>query len=414
MQEKKEKLRSLISWALYDWGNSAFSTIIKTFVFPAYFIRYLAADEISGTTQWGLTFSIAGLLIGFGGPLLGAIADNTGNRKSWIGLFTMISVIFTGLLILIKPEQDFFYWGLIFAAVGTIGSQYAFIFYNSLLVDLADESEIGRWSGWGWALGYAGGLASLLCSYPIFLMLSDEELLNVRSLFLLAAAWYALFSLPLFFFVKEPMQKGFISRNIIQDSLKQLKTTFSRIRQYKNVFQFLVAHLFYIDALLTIFVFGGLFAASAYDLSETEILFLGVVLNIAAGIGAAVFGMIDDWIGSKSTLLVSILCITCLTAGILLNDHQQVFWYLVLGVGIFVGPIQASSRSMMVKIIPKELKNEMFGFFAFSGKATAFLGPLFVSIINTLTQSQRWGMSIIILFFLIGGGLLTGVKETEA
>jgi UMF1 family MFS transporter len=151
----------MFAWALYDWGNSAFAAIIQTFVFAAYFTRSVAATETHGTALWGTTISVAALFVAAGGPLLGAIADQTGRRKPWISAFSAVAIASTGLLWFVRPSPEFVLTALLLVAVGTIGTEFAVIFYNAMLPDLTPADRIGRWSGWGWSLGYAGGLASL-------------------------------------------------------------------------------------------------------------------------------------------------------------------------------------------------------------------------------------------------------------
>lgn len=201
---EKSSLRALWSWALYDWANSGFAALVQTFVFAAYFARAVAENETIGTAQWGTMMGVAGLVIGLGGPVLGAVADRSGRRKPWLALFSILCIAATGLLWFVRPEVGYVGMALALAGIGTIGSEYAMIFYNAMLPGLASPKAIGRWSGWGWGLGYAGGLVLLIIALYGFVEptswfgVSREEALHVRAVMPLTALWYALFCLPLF------------------------------------------------------------------------------------------------------------------------------------------------------------------------------------------------------------------------
>lgn len=370
--------------------------------------------------MWGITLGIGGALAALGAPLLGAVADQAGRRKLWIGGFTALSVVGTALLWFIKPQVEYQWFALVFVGLGAIGMEAALVFYNAMLPALVPRERIGRWSGWGWALGYAGGLACLSLTLVAFVneptawfSFDTEAALHIRSSFLLAALWFAFFSIPLFLFTPDTPASGKSTRRILADGLHQLRDSLRNIRRYSNIVRFLIARLFYTDGLATLFLFGGVYAAGVFEMTEQQVLQFGIALNVAAGAGAAAFSWIDDLIGSKRTILFALLGLILPAIFLLFTDSQRGFWAGGLALGIFAGPVQAASRSMMARMAPPELRNQMFGLYALSGKATAFVGPLVVGSTTYITGSQRIGMSVIVVFLVIGLLLLLKVQEPE-
>ncbi|ABA57518.1 MFS transporter [Nitrosococcus oceani] len=411
---------SLISWALYDWANSAFAAVITTFVFAAYFTRQVAENETLGSAQWGNIVGISGLVIAITGPLLGAIADQGGRRKPWIIVFTLLCVIATALLWFIKPTPDYAWLALLLVGLGTLGAEFAFIFYNAMLPGLAGPKYVGRWSGWGWSIGYAGGVACLIVALFAFIQggnhwfgLDPDSAEPVRATFPLVSGWYLLFALPLFLITPDTQGTGKPLWRATKDGMRQLYDSIRHVRQYSTIARFLIARMFYIDGLATLFAFGGVYAAGTFDMDEQEILLFGIALNVTAGLGAAAFAWIDDWIGSKKTILLSLISLILLTTLILIVETSTLFWTFGLLLGIFVGPAQAASRSFLARVAPESLRNEMFGLFALSGKATAFLGPLLVGWITYLAGSQRIGMGAIVIFLLVGFVLMLTVPAAK-
>jgi MFS transporter, UMF1 family len=408
----------VISWALYDWASSPFSAIIQTFVFAAYFVKSVATNEIIGSAQWGVGASIAGVIVGVLGPIFGAAADLGGRRKVWLAFFTLLCIIPTALLWTIKPSPDYVWLALILVGIGTIGVEGAYIFYNGMLPDLAPPGQIGRWSGWGWGMGYAGGLAALILSLEAFVNtkspwfgLDRAAAEPVRATFALTALWYAVFAIPLFLFTPDTPSKGKTFYQATIEGGRLVRKTILEVKRYRYLLRFFIAKLFYIDGLTTIFAFGGIYAASTLHMNEQQVLQYGIALNISAGIGAFLLAFFDDPIGGKKMILLSLTGLAIFGMLALFAKSQFQFWIFGLLFGIFVGPIQASSRSFLARISPPELLNEMFGFYMLSGKATAFFGPLFFSWITYQTESQRWGMSTVLLFFLIGGIILSTIPS---
>ena len=261
-------------------------------------------------------------------------------------------------------------------------------------------------------MGYAGGMAALIFSLLAFVQstpwipLENGASESIRATFLLTAAWYALFALPLFLFTPRSPSGGSSFKESVKKGTRQLGSTFLEIRKYAEIVKFLIAKMFYIDGLSTLFAFGGIYAATVFGMENAEVLQFGIAMSITAGLGAAAFAFLDDRIGSKKVILYSLIGLIIPGIGALLVEEKWLFWTCGLTMCLFVGPVQSSSRSLMARIAPEHMRREMFGFYMFSGKATAFFGPLLYGWISWITGSLRWGMSTIILFFIIGGVIL--------
>lgn len=411
---------ALVAWAFYDWANSSYAAVIQTFIFAAYFTRSVASNEVIGSSQWGMTVSFAGLFVALTGPILGALADAGGNRKKWLAILTAFCVLSTASLWWVLPTPSSVPLALTLVILSTVTTEFCYIFYNAMLPDLVPSSHIGRWSGWGWSLGYVGGMLSLLVAlwlvtsdHLAWIPLDHSSAAHIRATFVLCALWYFVFSLPLFLFTPETRERHRSAKRVIRQGLKQLWETFTHIRKYSYMVRFLIARLFYIDGLTTLFAYGGVYAAGVFGLSAHEVIVFGITLNVFAGIGSAIGAFVDDFFGSRNTILASLIGLTSFSIAILLVKEERLFWIFGVCIGLFVGPVQASSRSLMARLAPEHMRTEMFGFFAFSGKATAFVGPAFVAWVTYLTQSQRLGMSTIVLFFLFGGALLSTLPSEK-
>jgi UMF1 family MFS transporter len=420
-KDKSVSKKALFSWALYDWANSAYFAVIHTFVFATYFIQSVASNNTIGSTQWGNTISAAGLIIALGGPMLGAMADQFGRRKPWIMAFTLIAVCAITGLWFVQPSTEYVWLALGLIFVATIGSESAIIFYNAMLPDLTSDENVGRWSGWGWGLGYAGGLVCLVVALYGFIQVEvppfglDTEFSEpVRATFILVAVWYLLFSLPLFFNTPDTPRTGVGFRKAVSDGWKQLKESVNHVKEYRHILRFLIARMVFIDALATVFAFGGIYAAGTFDMQPRDVLLFGIGLNLTAGVGAALFAWVDDWLGSRQTMLISLGALIAITAAILLVTTETWFWVAGLTLGIFVGPVQAASRTYMARVAPEHLKNQMFGLLALSGKVTAFVGPFLVGWLTYFAGSQRIGMSVIVVMFILGFILLLRVPNVTS
>ena len=236
---------------------------------------------------------------------------------------------------------------------------------------------------------------------------------NIRATNLLVALWFAIFSIPTFLWLKDRKVEEKISKQLIKSSYSRIKTTFREIRKYKQISRFLIARILYNDGLITIFSFGGIYAAGTFGFTFTEIMIFGIVLNVTAGLGAFLLGFLDDIIGGKNTIQLSNigLIIACLLA--VFTTSKTVFWIAGILIGICSGPNQASSRSLMARFVPEKKTNEFFGFFAFSGKATAFVGPMLLGFLTQAFGSQRFGVAVVAILIFAGAWVLHGLDEEE-
>jgi UMF1 family MFS transporter len=409
----------IASWALYDFANSAFTTLVVTFIYATYFTRGIVGDQTLGTAYWSRGVTLTAIAVALLSPILGAIADRGGLRKRLLAFSTILCIAGTIGLYFAKPGQ--IVQALTWFVVANIAFEMAGVFYNAFLPDIAPPDKIGRVSGYGWSLGYVGGLLCMVLALVGFVQpevpwfgLSTENGQNIRATNLLVAAWFALFSVPIFLFVKEDRSAASPAGTpILGPAFRQIANTFKEIRDYRQVVHLLVARVFYNDGLVTIFAFGAIYAQGTFGFTTTEILLFGIVLNVTAGIGAFALGFLDDILGGKRTIQISLIGL--FAAGVLavLAPSKALFWVAGILVGIFSGPNQAASRSLLGRFVPPDKENEFFGFFAFSGKATAFMGPFLLGVLTTAFGTQRAGIAVVLAFFVIGGILLTKVDEAE-
>lgn len=411
--------RAVLAWCFYDFANSSFSALVLTFIFSTYFTQAIAPDPITGTANWSWALTISGILIGVFSPFMGALAERGGFRKIFLFGFTLIAVICTALLYTVVPGQVL--KGLLLFLIANTAIEMGFVVYNSFLPDIAPSKRIGRISGYGWSFGYVGGLLAMVVALFGFIEaespwfgFSKEVGEHIRATNLLVAAWTLVFSVPLFIWVKErKIATANKFEKIFSTTVKQLRTTFHDIRRYRQIVKLLLARIFYNDGLLTIFSFGGIYAAETFGFTTSEILIFGIVLNITAGIGAFALGYIDDVIGGKRTVQMTNFGFMFAVALAVVSPNKLLFWIAGILVGLLSGPNQAASRSLMGRFVPPSKETEFYGFFAFSGKSTAFLGAFLFGRATNLFDSQRAGVAVILLFFIIGSVLLASVDEDE-
>ena len=405
------------AWCLYDWANSAFPTVIVTFVFAAYFTKGVAADPVQGTAIWGQAIGWSALIVAVISPVAGAIADNTGRRKPWLLFATVACVVPSALLWTVTPVPAMALQALVLVAVANVAFELGMVFYNAMLPDMVAPSRIGRVSGWGWGTGYAGGLVCLSLvlvlfvqtDTPLFGLARDAaEHLRVTGPFV--AGWMAIFAVPLFLFTKDKPATGLPGLEAVRRGFTELAETVRKARAHANVLRFLIARMIYTDGLNTLFAFGGIYAAGTFGMSFADLIVFGIGMNVTAGAGALVFAWLDDRWGPHKVIFVSLIALTGLSAAILVVTDIRLFWIIGLSLGVFVGPAQSASRSMMARLAPESIRTEMFGLYALSGKATAFMGPMLVGALTVAADSQRIGMAGILIFFIAGGLLLRPVR----
>ena len=407
---KAKQNKQIISWSFYDFANQPYTTLIITFIYSAFFVNYIAPNEIEGTFLWANAISITAIIVAFLSPLLGAFADETGYRKSFLVFFTLLCSLFTALLYF--PEKGDLSLAIAFVIISNISFEMGCVFCNSYLKELSTDKNIGRVSGNAWGLGFLGGLSALFVSFAFFDVNNPQE---VQQICVFVAIWFVLFSLPTFIFLKDSKRTK-VTKKDISSSISSIYTTFKEIRNYKKVVNFLIARLFYNDGLITIFALGGVYAVGSLNFTMKEVLILGIVLNVFAALGSFIFGSYEDKIGTRNVINISllILIISTLLAFVApwTNYPKEVFWVAGVLLGSMIGPNQSCSRSYMSQIIPANKKNEFFGFYALTGKATSFLGPLLFGLI-TKFYSQQMALLSVVVFFIIGWFLFNKISFSK-
>ena len=406
------------AWALFDWANSPFTTLIITFVFPAYFAGAVVGNELLGQSIWGYAIAASGLIIAVLSPPLGAIADAGGCRKPWILAFTMMCILGSSLLWFVPPHSDAATWAIFWMIVANLGFEFGVVFNNAMLPDIVPEERLGRLSGWAWGLGYLGGLTALAISLVVFVQperpllgLNRQEAEHVRVVGPLVAIWFAAFVWPLFVFTPDRPSSGLPINVTLRQGMRTVLRTLKTLPQQPSILRFLLAHMLYADGLATLFAFGGIYAAGTFGMGLSEVVAFGIVLNITAGIGAFSFAWLDDWLGSRRTAVLALAGLILASVAAVSVERRVWFWMAGSALGLFVGPVQAASRSFMARLSPDDQKTEFFGLFALSGKATAFAGPAMVAAATGIAGSQRIGLATVIGFFVAGLILLLTVKE---
>ena len=411
--------RVAVAWAFYDWANSAFTTLVVTFVYATYFTSAIAPDEISGTGQWSRAVALCGILVAVASPMLGALADQGGNRRGYLAVATLVCCVATFALTFVAPGmENAVLLALALFVIANVAFELGGVFYNAFLPEVAPAERVGRVSGWAWGLGYAGGLTCLAIALvtlvrddPLFGVPTDAGF-NYRATNLLVAGWFLAFSLPLLLLApRQPRTRGAGAPGGIAAAYRALARTLKELRKYREIVKLLAARLVYNDGLVTIFAFGGIYAAGTFGLTLSEVIVFGIAINVAAGLGAALFGLVDDRLGGKTTILITLAALIPATALAALAPSVTWLWVSAIAIGIFVGPNQAASRSLLARFVPEARTTEFFGFFAFSGKITAFAGPLLLGAVTELFDSQRAGVATVLIFFVVGAALLLPLNE---
>jgi UMF1 family MFS transporter len=449
MQRIYPRRAAVISWIFFDWAAQPYFTLIMTFVFAPYFATHVASDPASGQALWGFATAASGLMIALMSPVLGAIADASGRRKPWIAAFGALLVIGSCLMWFGKPGDASVIPPLLLAyAIATVGVEFATVFNNAMMPSLVPPDQIGRLSGTGWATGYVGGILSLILVLG-FLAANPETgrtLFGFMPLFgldpvthqgdritgPLTGIWFIIFVLPMFLLTPDYPPKRPV-RAALRAGLIDLKQTLGELPKRKSMAAFLLANMIYTDGLVSLFAFGGIYAAGTFGWHTLQIGSFGILLAIAGAFGAWLGGKLDDRLGPKRVISGSMMILLLSIVAILLVDKDSIFFvkvaapvpggalfsgaaeraYLVLGclIGAAGGPLQAAARTLLIRLAPKDRIAQYFGLFALTGKVTSFVGPLLIGVITAVTESQKAGMAVLVVFFVAGQALLARVGE---
>lgn len=403
----------LAAWTTYDFASNAFNTLVITFIFSRYFQGAVAPDETTGLVWWTRALNISAIVVALCMPVMGAIADFSGRKKQFLLFTTLACVLLSAALFTVQPGM--MVQAIIIFILANIMFEAATVFYNGFLPELTTTERMGRMSGYGWAMGYAGGLLCLIVALGMLRLWEPAEpLLNVRATNLLVAAWYLAFALPFFFVVRERQKRRSASLGLyVAAGFRRVAGTFRQLRTYREAGKLLLARLIYNDGLVVIFGMAAIYVGTVYGMEFDDILILAIVVNIAAAIGAFSLGFLNDWIGAKKTIALTLVVLTGATILGATAPDMGTFWIAAVIIGLMVGPNQSASRAMLATFTPERKQGEFFGFFAFSGKLSSVAGPLVYGTIAAATGSQRIAMGSIIGFFIIGFVLLMFVDEEK-
>jgi UMF1 family MFS transporter len=436
----------VVGWLLFDWACQPFFTLVTTFVFAPYFATALAPSPVEGQAWWGYATATAGLALGVLSPVLGSISDASGAKKPWIAACGAVFVVACAALWFAAPgSRHAVPIALLAFAVATVMVEVAAVFNNAMMLHLVPANRLGRLSGTGWAVGYAGGLVSLVLVLG-FLAANPETgvtYFGLAPLFgldpalregdrvtgPLSAAWFVLFVLPLFLFTPDVTAARRPFAEAVRAGLGQMAATVREARRDPTIARFLVANMIYQDGLVALFAFGGIYGAGVFGWGALELGVFGILLTITGTIGAVIGGRLDDRVGPRRVILASLAVLIAVCVGILSLGREQVLFVIAvappaagdglygsvperlfvalgLAIGAVAGPLQAASRSLLARLVEPGAAARYFGLLALSGKVTSFLAPLLVAIATEMAATQAAGPAVLIGFFLAGGVLL--------
>lgn len=425
----------VVAWGLWDWGGSAFNAVVTTFVFTV----YLTTDGLFGTPSGvsaalGWSLAAAGIVVAAIAPLTGRRADLGGRRRFWLGVHSAVVVVCILLMFFVRPDPAYLWLGLGLLAVGTVFFEFASVNYNAMLAQVSTRASIGRVSGFGWGMGYVGGIVLLLIVYFGFISpevglfgVTGDDGLDVRVSILLAGVWFAVFALPVLVAVPEvPASAGGGGRLGVVDSYRALFRQIASLwRESRTTVMFLIASAVFRDGLTGVFTFGGVLAQGTFGFSPGEVIVFAIAANVVAGVATISVGALDDRLGPKTVIVASLVgLVVCGTAVFVLHDGgATVFWIFGLLLCLFVGPAQSASRSYLARLIPEGREGEIFGLYATTGRAASFLAPaafaLAVSIAAAASGGdeanvQYWGILGLVAVLAVGLVLLLPVRRPPA
>jgi UMF1 family MFS transporter len=420
MKDKKQ----VLSWAMYDWANSAFATTVMAGFFPVFFKEYCSAgDDVNQSTlMLGLTNSIASLMVAIAAPILGAIADQGSSKKRFLICFAYLGVLMTSTLYLLGEGQ----WiaACLFFGLGIIGFSGANIFYDSLLPSVAGEDKIDFISGLGFAFGYLGGgilfvINVLMTQKPAWFGL-ESAAAGIRFSFLTVGLWWGLFAIPLIVWVKEEKNAAKVSEGVILSGFRKVGSTFGKIRKLRMTFLFLVAYWLYIDGVHTIVRMAVDFGMSI-GFASTDLILALLITQFVGFPSAILFGKLGQKWNVKKSIFIGIMVYIFVTGYGMLMTQKYEFFVLAGIIGLVQGGVQALSRSFYSRLIPPKQEAEFYGFYNMLGKFAAIIGPVLIGMVGVIVRNMgysanvasRSGIGSIVILFIVGAILLYKVDETR-
>lgn len=412
--------RTVTAWAFWDFGSAAFNAVLVTFIFSVYLTDSVGdslGGAVSASTWYGAAIAVAGVIIAVTAPVVGRRADARGKRRSAVRTWTLVTVALMLLLVFVGDDAPGYFWlGAVIMAVGSVTFQFAEVGYFAMLNQVSTKENVGRVSGFGWAMGYFGGIFLLLFCYVGFIAgdgdtrglfnVTTDDGWNVRIVALLAAVWFGLSAIPLFRRIPEVEPNGAEATGW-KDSYRALFHNIAVLwRTDRKAVWFLISSAVFRDGLAGVFTFGAILAVSVYDLSDADVLIFGVGANVVAALGALLAGRLDDRRGPVPVIAVSLVLMVAIALVLFIVSGPLMFWIFGLALCLFVGPAQSASRSYLSRICPPGREGEMFGLYATTGRAVSWLAPAMFALFTGIAGTDRAGILGIGLVLLVGVALL--------
>jgi len=414
---------TVTAWALWDWGSAAFNAVLVTFIFSVYLTDSVGAtldSRYTPTTLYGWVMAVAGVLIAVVAPLIGQRADLKGTRRRSLGVWTFITIGLMASLFFVRNDAPVWFWlGAVIMAVASVLFEFAEVNYYAQLNQVSTEENVGRVSGFGWGMGYAGGIVLLLICYFGFVAgeggmfgLPTEGGLNIRLVAVFAAVWFAVFAVPVLVRVPEIRPSGAADTEGVLDAYRRLLRTIRDLwHTDRNALYFLVSSAVFRDGLAGVFTFGAILAVTVYGLTPGDVLLFGVAANVAAAAGAMLGGFLDDILGPKPIIIASLVLMIASAGVLYFVEGPQMFWIFGLILCLFVGPAQSAARSFLSRVAPDGREGQLFGLYVTTGRAVSWLSPLAFGMFVLLGGTDRFGILGIGLVLLVGALLLIPVVD---
>jgi MFS transporter, UMF1 family len=412
----------VFAWGLWDWGSSAYNAVVLTFVFSVYLTDAVGRGlpgPIDAGAWLGYAIGGAGLLIALAAPVLGQRSDAAGRRKFATGVWTACTVATMAGLFAVREDWRWLWLGLVLLALGSIFYELASVSYNAMLVQVSTPATMGRISGFGWSMGYFGGIVQLLGVYLLLIAgeggalgVSTADGLNIRVVALVAAAWFAVFAIPLLVVVPElPPADPDAARLGVAGSYRKLVHDLRDLyRASPHTVYFLGASALFRDGLAAVFTFGAVLAVTVYGIDKGDVLIFGVAANVVSAAGALTGGALEDRIGPKAVIMISLVGLLAAGVVLLFVSGPTMFWIFGLFLTLFVGPAQSSSRTFLARLAPPGREGQLFGLYATTGRAVSFLAPTLFGVAITVFDAQRAGIAGILVVLAAGLVALAPVR----
>jgi len=424
--DRKIPGKQVVSWAFWDWGSSAFNAVVTTFVFTVYLTSTKGfGGTVAASSAIGLGLTISGLVVLLLAPVTGQRSDGSGRRKFWLAVNTGVVVLCIAALYFVTPSPTLLWLGVGLLGVGTVFYELAAVNYNAMLIQVSTRKTVGRVSGFGWAMGYFGGIVLLLILYFGFIHpdvglfgVTSANGLSVRVSMLIAAAWFVASALPVLLAVPEYQPPAAVTRDRVGffAAYGRLGKDIAALwRESRRTIWFLLASAIFRDGLTGVFTFGGVLAAGTFGFSAGEVIIFAIAANVVAGLSTVAVGTLDDWVGPKPVIITALagLVVSGMLVFLLHDGGQIVFWTAGLALCLFVGPAQSASRTFLSRLVPAGREGEVFGLYATTGRAATFIAPALFTLFVTISGQQYFGILGIVLVIFVGLLILIPVKGPE-